>query len=301
MATSSSVKQPSPVDGRSFRLALVQLGGCTPSKATNLERAKKLVLEAAKGKNGDGSVDMIVLPECFNSLYGAEHFDTYAEPITGDSGEGGETTALLHKLAKDTKKWLIGGSIPERDNDGKLYNTSTIWNPDGKMIAKYRKMHLFDIDIPGGITFQESKTLTGGNELLTFDTDFGKLGLAICYDVRFPEVAMIAARSGCIAMIYPGAFNTTTGPPYWELLARARAVDNQIYVAMCSPARAPDGYPAWGHSMLVEPTGKVQAELDEKEGIAFGEIDVDLINKTRKGIPISVQRRFDCYTSVAKV
>lgn len=157
MSTSASApKQPAAVDGRSFRLALVQLGGCTPSKATNLERARDLVLKAAKGKDGDGAVDMIVLPECFNSLYGAgqsgfsvpaptgqpetihctqqvnnadllahtEHFPTYAEAITGEMGEGGETTAMLHQLAKETNKWLIGGSMPERDSDGKLYNTS---------------------------------------------------------------------------------------------------------------------------------------------------------------------------------
>jgi len=302
-STMSTVKaaahRPTPVAGRSFKLALVQLGETSAEKASNLKRARELVLKAAKGKEEDGDVDMIVLPECFNSLYGTDHFPEYAESISGQAGEGGESTKMLHELAKETKKWLIGGSIPERDGAGKLYNTCTVWNPEGKMVTKFRKMHLFDIDIPGGITFQESLTLTGGSEAVTFDTDFGKIGLGICYDVRFPELAMMAARRGCVAMIYPGAFNTTTGPTYWELLQRARAVDNQIYVAMCSPARAKEGYPAWGHSMLVDPSGKVQTELDEKEGIAFGEVDIDFINKTRQGIPITVQRRFDCYPDVA--
>lgn len=296
----SSATSPAPVSGRSFKLALVQLGETSSSKADNLQRAKELVTRAAKGENGQDGVDLVVLPECFNSLYGTQHFDTYAEHITGDAGQGGESTRMLSQLARELKKWIVGGSIPERDDAGKLYNTSTVWNPDGKMVAKYRKMHLFDIDIPGGITFQESETLSAGNELVTVDTEYGKLGLGICYDIRFPEPAMIASRKGCIAMIYPGAFNTTTGPVSWALLARARATDNQMFVATCSPARAKAGYPAWGHSMIVDPMGRIQTELDETEGIAYGEVDIDLVKTTRRNIPISGQRRFDCYADVAK-
>merc|ERR1712093_78811 len=191
-STMSTVKaaahRPTPVAGRSFKLALVQLGETSAEKASNLKRARELVLKAAKGKEEDGDVDMIVLPECFNSLYGTDHFPEYAESIFGQAGEGGESTKMLHELAKETKKWLIGGSIPERDGAGKLYNTCTVWNPEGKMVTKFRKMRLFDIDIPGDITFQESLTLTGGSEAVTFDTDFGKIGLGICYDVRFPEL-----------------------------------------------------------------------------------------------------------------
>jgi len=163
-------------------------------------------------------------------------------------------------------------------------------------------VHLFDIDIPKsashpGITFKESETLTGGSTTTHFETPFGKIGLAICYDVRFPELAIIAARQGCVAMIYPGAFNLTTGPLHWELLQRARAVDNQIFVAMCSPARdMTAGYHAWGHSMIVDPMGKVLATTEETEAIVAADIDPEVLRAARSGIPVTVQRRFDVYS-----
>jgi omega-amidase len=181
---------------------------------------------------------------------------------------------------------LIGGSIPER-KDTKLYNTSLTFSPNGKLLAVHRKVHLFDIDVPGKIRFQESEVLTGGQTLTEVETEYGKLGVAICYDVRFPEMAMIAARKGAVAMIYPGAFNLTyepflsnitnlsTGPLHWELLARARAVDNQIYVAMCSPARDMDtSYSAWGHSTIVDPNGEIIAKAGEGEEIIYANLSI---------------------------
>jgi len=150
-------------------------------------------------------------------------------------------------------------------------------------------VHLFDIDVPGKIRFQESEVLTGGESLTDFDSEYGKIGVAICYDVRFPEMAMVAARRGSIAMIYPGAFNLTTGPLHWELLARARAVDNQIYVAMCSPARDMNAsYNAWGHSTIVDPNGEIIAKAGEGEEIIYADlskfrgIHLNLILRTRE-------------------
>lgn len=181
---------------------------------------------------------------------------------------------------------MIGGSIPER-KDTKLYNTSLTFSPNGKLLAVHRKVHLFDIDVPGKIRFQESEVLTGGQTLTEVETEYGKLGVAICYDVRFPEMAMIAARKGAVAMIYPGAFNLTyvpllsnitnlrTGPLHWELLARARAIDNQIYVAMCSPARDMDAsYSAWGHSTIVDPNGEIIAKAGEGEEIIYANLSI---------------------------
>jgi len=128
----------------------------------------------------------------------------------------------------------------------------------------------------------------------------GRIGIGICYDVRFPELATIAARRGCVAMVYPGAFNLTTGPMHWELLARARAVDNQVYVAMCSPARDMDAdYHAWGHSTVVDPSGRKVAEADENEAIIYAVIDPTAIEEARKNIPVSTQRRFDVYPDVS--
>ena len=170
------------------------------------------------------------------------------------------------------------------------------------MLGIHRKIHLFDINIPGKIQFQESKVLSPGSALTLIDTHYGKLGVGICYDMRFPEVAMIAARKGAVAMIYPGAFNMTTGPLHWELIQRARAVDNQIYVSACSPARHNvDGeYVAWGHSTVVNPMGMVVAKAQEGEEIVYADIDVEgCLKDTRNSIPVYFQRRFDVYPDVA--
>lgn len=205
-------------------------------------------------------------------------------------------------MARETAIYLIGGSIPERDEQGKLFNTSLSFSPTGELIAKHRKVHLFDIDIPGKIKFKESEVLTGGNKVTVFNIPpFGKVGLAICYDIRFPELAMIAARNeGAFAMIYPGAFNTTTGPLHWELLARARAVDNQFYVLVCSPARdLTSGYHAYGYSMVTDPNAHVLAKAGEDEEIIYAELVPGVIEEARAGIPVTAQRRFDVYTNVA--
>lgn len=169
-------------------------------------------------------------------------------------------------------------------------------------MATHRKIHLFDIDIPGKITFKESEVLSPGNKLTLVDLpEYGKIALAICYDIRFPELATIAARKGCFLLLYPGAFNLTTGALHWELQARARAMDNQVYVGLCSPARDMGAsYHAWGHSMAVDPNAKILAEAGEGEEIVYADLDGKEIEETRKGIPISTQRRFDVYPDVSK-
>ncbi|KAF9933948.1 hypothetical protein FBU30_003892 [Linnemannia zychae] len=272
------------------KLALIQLA-VTADKAANLANARTHVLEAAS--NG---ANLIVLPECFNSPYGTNFFPEYAETLAD-----GPSVKSLSAMAKDAKAFLIGGSIPERDPaDDKIYNTCTVYNPEGMLIATHRKVHLFDIDVPGKIRFQESETLTPGRQLTHVDTDFGKIGVGICYDIRFPEPAMIAARQGCFAMIYPGAFNMTTGPLHWELLQRARAVDNQIYVAACSPARdLSASYHAWGHSTIVGPAGNVINTTDEKQSIIYADLDLQTMDEFRQSIPLYTQRRFDLYADVS--
>ncbi|KAF8502550.1 carbon-nitrogen hydrolase [Hysterangium stoloniferum] len=292
-----------------FCLALIQLGGLGPSKDKNLRHAREMILKAAQPQGDVAKPDLIVLPECFNSPYGPKFFPDYAEVIGYVPGQPynisesrSQSVRVLSDIAKQVHTWILGGSIPEKDEiDGKLYNTATVYNPDGDLVAIHRKVHLFDIDIPGKITFKESTTLSAGNKLTHFDTEFGRIGVGICYDVRFPEMAMIAARKGCAAMIYPGAFNLTTGPMHWELLQRARAVDNQIFVAMCSPARDLNAdYHAWGHSTVVNPYGEVIATTDERESIIYANIDPELMDSTRAGIPVNSQRRFDIYKDVSE-
>jgi len=256
--------------------------------------------------------NIVVLPECFNSPYGCEHFPKYAEPLPSlDSTTTGETTETesqsynhLSALSKEHSIHLIAGSIPEYEpSTEKLYNTSLIFSPTGALLGKHRKVHLFDIDIPGKIKFRESEVLTAGDTLTLVDTPYGKIGVAICYDVRFPELAMIAARKGAFAVVYPGAFNMTTGPLHWELLARARAVDNQVWVAMCSPARELEstGYVAWGESMVVDPNGLVMEKAGSGEETVMVELTPERMAEVRRGIPVGTQRRFDVYTDVSGV
>ncbi|KAJ4943201.1 hypothetical protein JOQ06_006068 [Pogonophryne albipinna] len=252
-----------------FRLAVVQLqvGGV---KADNLSRAKRLVKEAA----GRGS-NLVMLPECFNSPYGTSFFSQYAERIPGES------TELLSEAARENQVYLVGGSIPEEDG-GKLYNSCIVFGPDGKLILKHRKIHLFDIDVPGKIRFQESETL---------------MGVGICYDIRFAELAQLYSRQGCQLLVYPGAFNMTTGPAHWELLQRARAVDNQLYVATASPARDESSpYVAWGHSTVVNPWGEVISKAGTEEEVIYADIDLQYLADVRQQIPITAQRRNDLYS-----
>ncbi|CAN6645357.1 omega-amidase Nit3p [Trichomonascus vanleenenianus] len=274
-----------------LKVALVQLAAGA-DKAANLAKVKSRVTEAAA--NG---AKLVVLPECFNSPYAVTAFPQYAEPIPA-----GETTKFLSELAKSTSTFLIGGSIPEKGEDGKYYNTNISFDPKGELIAKHRKVHLFDIDVPGKIRFKESEILTGGDKATVFNVDgFGTVGLGICYDIRFPELAAIAARKGAFAMIYPGAFNTTTGPLHWNLLARGRAVDNQLYVLTASPARdLSSSYHAYGHSQVIDPWGKTIAEAGEGEEILYAELVNEQLQSVRSGIPISTQRRFDVYKDVSE-
>ncbi|KAI0317748.1 carbon-nitrogen hydrolase [Amylostereum chailletii] len=296
---------------KAFTLALIQLGQISADKPANLRHAREMIHKAAAGEGvgAQGKPDMIVLPECFNSPYGHVHFPNYAETIGFKSGgkydvqsTKSESVKMLSDAARDEGVWLLGGSIPERDpSDDNVYNTATVYSPKGDLVAIHRKVHLFDIDIPGKITFKESETLTGGQTTSFFDTEFARVGLGICYDVRFPELAMIAARQGSQVLIYPGAFNMTTGPLHWELLQRARAVDNQIFFAMCSPARdLSAGYHAWGHSMVVDPMGAKLVEAEEGECILHTRIEPKVFHDARAGIPVTKQRRFDVYPDVSK-
>ncbi|XP_049565814.1 omega-amidase NIT2 [Orcinus orca] len=271
-----------------FRLALIQLQ-VSSVKSDNLTRACGLIWEAAKQ-----GAKIVSLPECFNSPYGTKYFPEYAEKIPGDS------TQKLSEVAKKCSIYVIGGSIPEEDA-GKLYNTCAVFGPDGTLLVKHRKLHLFDIDVPGKITFQESKTLSPGDSFSTFDTPYCRVGLGICYDIRFAELAQIYAQRGCQLLVYPAAFNLTTGPAHWELLQRGRAVDNQVYVATASPARDDKAsYVAWGHSTVVSPWGEVLVKAGTEEMIVYSDIDLKKLAEIRQQIPVFSQKRSDLYAVEAK-
>jgi len=268
-----------------FRLALVQMA-VGANKAENLQRASTKIAEAAQ--NG---AQVVSIPECFNSPYGTKYFGEYSESVPD-----GPSCQVLQQAARDNKIYLIGGSIPE-NSDGKLFNTSTVWCPEGNLLAIFRKIHLFDIDVPGKITFKESEVLSPGNCYSVIDTPWCKIGLGICYDIRFAELGQLYRDLGCKLLVYPGAFNMTTGPAHIDTLVRGRALDNQVYVAFASPARDDTAeYIAWGHSAVASPWGEVVSQADEKETILYTDIDTEYINTIRQQIPISFQRRNDIYS-----
>ncbi|KAH9363757.1 hypothetical protein HPB48_020111 [Haemaphysalis longicornis] len=290
-----------------IRVALIQYI-VKAKKSDNLATARIKVEQAAA--NG---AKIVCLPECFGFPFGVQYFSVNAEPIPGD------TSAMLSETAKKHGVYLVGGSMAEVEG-GKLYNTCLVYGPDGSLIAKHRKVHLFDVDIPGKMTFQESASFAAGNALTTFDTPGLKVGLGICYDLRFAPMAQIYAQRGCKLLVYPSAFSIPTGSMHWELLQGIRAVDNQIlswewalfhdlivlfpikvYVATTSPAtdrRAP--VPAWGHTMMVDPMGKVVASAGHEEGTVIADVDLDYLQAVRNQIPVTRQMRSDLYSVVSR-
>jgi len=262
-----------------FQLALCQMK-VTMNKKQNLAAAESMISEAAEKR-----AKVVALPEMFNCPYSNKYFREYAEDA------GGETVRFLSSLAKELKIYLIGGSIPELEND-RVYNTSFSFNTEGEIIGKHRKIHLFDIDLKGGIRFMESETLTPGETVTIFDTEFGKIGVAICYDVRFPELFRKMTLAGTKLIILPGAFNMTTGPAHWDLTMRSRALDNQIYFAAVSPARDTEGpYQAYGNSCVANPWGEFCGKTDAGESIVYAKIDPDYVEEIRNQLPLLKHRR----------
>ena len=266
-----------------MKLALIQIGART-HKEDSLKLAEYYIAEAAKQ-----GADMAVLPEMFNCPYQNDNFPVYAEP------EGGACYMRMSEAASASHIYLVAGTMPETDAAGHVYNTCYVFGRSGELLVRYRKMHLFDINIEGGQHFMESETLTAGDRIAVFDTEFGRFGLEICYDIRFPEIARLLVDAGAQMIIIPAAFNMTTGPAHWELLFRARALDNQVFAAGCSQARQSSGYIAYGHSIVVSPWGDVRAKLDEKEGMLLTEIDLSEAGRIREQLPVLKQRRQDIY------
>ncbi|SCU83290.1 LADA_0C10594g1_1 [Lachancea dasiensis] len=277
-----------------LKVALIQFACGLPDKTVNFQNCRNFV---AKAMQEQPDTKLVVLPECFNSVYATSEFRKNAEVITQSS----PSVDFLSELAREHKVTLVGGTIPELEpSNNSVYNTCLIFDESGSLIARHRKMHLFDVDIPGGITFKESDTLTGGNSCTTVDIPEGKIGLGVCYDMRFPELATVSGRRGAFAMVYPSAFNTTTGPMHWHLLARARSIDNELYTLLCSPARVPgSGYQAYGHSLVCDPQGNIIAEAGEGEEIVYAELDPAAIDRMRRMIPVTSQVRFDVYHDVS--
>lgn len=236
-------------------------------------------------------VDLICLPEMFCCPYEMYKFPIYAEK------EGGKIWSFCSQLAKERKVYLSAGSMPEIDNQGYVYNTAYVFNRKGEQIAKHRKMHLFDIQIEGGQHFQESATLKAGNSITTFNTEFGKFGLCICYDIRFIELTRLMTLKGAQLILVPAAFNMSTGPSHWETLFKSQALNNQVFVIGTAPARVETAsYQSWGHSIITNPWGTVISQADEKINVLTNEIDLTEVDKIRKQLPVLKHRREEVYS-----
>ena len=228
--------------------------------------------------------DLLVLPESFSSPYGIKYFKEYSESIK----DGGETLKFLEDLSnKYPNAYIVGGSIPEKNNE-KYFNTCTVWN-SGNIVAIYRKIHLFDVNFKEtDFSFQESSVLSPGNNPVTFITPWGKIGLGICFDLRFNKLSNYYKENDCNFIIYPGNFTEFSGKLHWELLLRSRAVDNQCYVIGCSSAlNNKVEYKSFGNSLISDPWGKILLKFDNKINVSVIDVNLDEINNMRNSIPLN--------------
>lgn len=270
---------------RKIKIALIQyeIGA---DWGVNISKAGAL-LEKAK----EYGADLAVLPEMFMCPYDLQAFPKFAEKIPD-----GRTCRKLQGWSRELGLHLVGGSIPEEDDEGRIFNTATLWDGQGNLLATHRKVHLFDVDLPGGVSFQESKVFAPGEKMTVVDVLGLRLGLAVCYDVRFPELFRLMALAGAEVVALPGAFNNVSGPHHWEMSLRARAVENTVYMAGVSGTAPPgSSYDSWGHSMVVDPFGEILVELGRAEGLGLAEIDPARLKDVRSRLPLLVQRRDDLY------
>ncbi|MDR1068375.1 MAG: carbon-nitrogen hydrolase family protein [Clostridiales Family XIII bacterium] len=266
-----------------YTLSLCQFSSSF-DRAVSRAKAGDFVRRAA----ADGAA-VVALPEMWNCPYENRYFREYAEPADG------ATVEFMARLAEECGVYLVGGSIPELVGD-KLRNSSFIFAKDGSQLGSFSKMHMFDVDIEGGVTFKESATLEAGTSLTVVDTEFGKIGVAICYDARFPDMFRAMADAGAHLVVMPASFSPVTGAAHWDILMKSRAVDEQIYIAACSPAPDPDApYQAFGHSCIVDPWGSFVTYAGTDETIASGVIDLGYLAKVRAQVPVTEQRRYDFY------
>lgn len=273
-----------------IRIALIQLKVAVPK-----QKALKNAVDLIRIANKEKGANVVVLPESFNCPYSERNFMANAEEVPQ-----GETCQALSKAARDFGVYVVGGSIVEKCC-GKLYNTCTVWGPDGELVAKHREVHLCNTNIPGKLEIEESKVFTAGDSYTTFCVGETKIGLGICWDMRFPEFANAYCKKGCDLLIYPAVYDVYTGELQWELLARARALDNQVFVALCAPAR--DSHAdliSYGHSVVVDPWGKVIQKGTEFQEIVVADLVLRTLPEVRGQIPVLKQKREDLYELVVK-
>jgi predicted amidohydrolase len=275
-----------------MRAAAVQLTS-TADKDRNLDTATRLVAEAAAA-----GAELVVVPEMFNCLGSGAELAAGAEPLDGPTAAWAADQARRHGIT------LVAGTFIEQaagGAGGRNRNTCTVWGPGGDRLAVYRKMHLFDVTVPGA-EHHESSVIAPGDDVVVAATPAGSIGLSVCYDVRFPELYRIAALAGAMIVTVPAAFTARTGPPHWEVLLRARAIENQVFVVAAAQVGATNDKLRWhGHSMIIDPWGTVLAEApgagEDPAGGAVVVADLDPAEQARvRGIlPSLANRRPSAY------
>lgn len=269
---------------RKYTVAVLQLDSQN-DKASNMKQISELIDEAAsKG------AALVSLPEVMNFIGDMKKEEDRPEPIPGYS------TEILMQKAKEHNIHIHSGSFAEKKpEDARYYNTSVLIDKKGKIIAKYSKMHTFDVTLPDGTVCEESARVFPGDKIVTVDTELGQLGFSICYDIRFPELFRLMALDGAQVIFTPANFTMPTGKDHWEALLRARAIENGCYIVAAAQIGKKKQFVAYGNSMIVDPWGTVVAKAKETVGMALAEIDLDFQDKIRLQIPSLKNRRPDIY------
>ncbi len=268
-----------------LRVACVQLNSGSV-KADNLEKAEHLVARAAST-----GADVVVLPEKWNAIGSVDTLRENAEPLAG-----GESVEAMAGWARRHGITLVGGSVTElRDGREKLSNTCPVFDPSGELVALYRKIHMFDVEV-GGQVYRESEAEEPGEETLVCELEGWRVGLSVCYDLRFPELYRILALEGAELVTVPAAFTLYTGKDHWELLLRARAVENQCYVAAANEWGTHEGGKAsYGRSTIVDPWGVVLAQAADEDTVISAELDRAHLERIRRALPSLANRQPAAY------
>ncbi|MFQ5861585.1 MAG: carbon-nitrogen hydrolase family protein [Candidatus Brocadiales bacterium] len=264
---------------RLLRVAAVQLSS-QDGKRQNIEKALEFI-----DKAGACGARLVVLPELFNCYSTLGKMVKKAEPVPGP------TINTLAQKARRNKLYLLCGSILEAATGGKFFNTSVIVGPRGDILGIYRKVNLFDVDIPGGVRFKESERILPGSEIVTVNVNGLVVGLTICYDLRFPEIFSALNGRGAELILIPSAFAAHTGKDHWEVLLRARAIENQAFVVAPNQfGTHPNRITTYGHSMIVDPWGIVLSQAPDKVCVISSELDIDILKAVRKNMPMKRQK-----------
>jgi predicted amidohydrolase len=264
-------------------VAAVQMRSGSDREA-NLSVAERWIREAAAR-----GAELVVLPEVFLWRGPRDLEPEHREDVPGP------TTERLGRLARELRIHLQAGSILERiPGEPRSYNTALLFGPSGEILAAYRKIHLFDVEIPGRVTARESEIRKPGHETVVAETSLGRIGLSVCYDLRFPELYRRLAAAGAEILCVPSAFTFPTGAAHWEVLLRARAIENQAYVVAPNQfGPSPHGHHDYGHSMIVDPWGTVLACAPDAEGVVVAEVDRERLAGIRRELPCLRHRRLE--------